>query len=1226
MKRAFLGLAMACAMGLTGAVPAPLKEENLHPLALALELSARIPDRGLRVTGYIRIALAYWEVGADEDAEVALALAMEEALGGPGPLERRKSLFQISGRLQDDHSARALEVLELAIAKGAGQWPDSGSNILGLASRYLALGAEDEAILIAAGAGVERAGRWHAEAFAKHLHRQGDTARALAMQEVGLRSWRENGDMEKDWNAPLWTLGQYAERMGDYGGEARAVALLEEAAGLLEEPVVSSGRVRDLSRLAIQAVRAERVDLAEVFLAGALESVPAEEEGRQIYGVRQNIGSALAWLGRVDEAVAIVDTIEEPMNWELALSKVVYALMAAGHRMEAEMVAMGTEDDRRRSWALVAVGRGWLEAGEPWRALEVFVLVPTRRGIRGQEGLLRFWRTEGNLEGLLEFIERATIPDIRVRAVHHAAMAINDRGATKADLPLLQHLLGVVEESEERENFDSLWKKFPLATLARQFNAIGRQEEALKALRFADEALMRYTHPCDVSMYPSAMAAEKEARLEGCLQASLDDPLLDHRNRANDLAYIAGTYADIGEYGMALDMARRTGPIHDDWQDTANDAYPILSALRRIGKAYLKNGDQPSPEELVVLGELRDQALGNPDWRTDPLGAAMREAALIDDPEQRAIERANMYLDLQAAGVAQAAAAVLDLAIEEALELPEPSDRANALLEMARHLGWAGEDELTASLLLRALEEGGDGWLSGEQRNRVVTIALEAESRAVADLAWEGVEEPTRSHERAIYLAPFLAEQGEIEEARTIVTEGLDVRRALGDTEFDGGIGPNYVLRFYAQWYLEIGELDLARDLITEAAEAIVVEENWGLAFMAGMRLARLAHRVGDQALAVELLGESHALALASQEYRWWRPGGFSNWWEAVVTNGSTPADMRDLNYLHLARGYLGIEMWDESRDMGNLISTKAYSESVWRRLGVALAKDGQEDAALEIAARIVEVEHDTRYSHPASEIISAVALQRLDNGQPEQAWALLRGVEFQRGTRAPFRLIRHWREEGDIEALLEYVSLVPDAALAALGAWQAALAIEDKGVSSSDVPLLTGLVPKVLDRESVSPADEVMKTRPLLEIARILHASGEHSEAVLAMEAAEGLIERWDPACAISVGYPSSPAMDRFPYCSRQAQTSQDLMRANASPPLAGGWAEIGEFGRAFALVERMGPIEEPWRDTELGRFPRLEALRAIGIAMLEQGVLPPSYLESLVDSARQGDLVPGP
>ncbi len=73
-------------------------------------------------------------------------------------------------------------------------------------------------------------------------------------------------------------------------------------------------------------------------------------------------------------------------------------------------------------------------------------------------------------------------------------------------------------------------------------------------------------------------------------------------------------------------------------------------------------------------------------------------------------------------------------------------------------------------------------------------------------------------------------------------------------------------------------------------------------------------------------------------------------------------------------------------------------------------------------------------------------------------------------------------------------------------------------------------------------------------------------------------------------------------------------------------GWTRIGEFARALALVDRMGTASERGLEYPIVPDPRLDALRAIGIAMLEQGALPPSYLDDLTTTLRPAVLSPTP
>ncbi|MCH7493310.1 hypothetical protein IIA16_01160 [bacterium] len=610
-----------------------------------------------------------------------------------------------------------------------------------------------------------------------------------------------------------------------------------------------------------------------------------------------------------------------------------------------------------------------------------------------------------------------------------------------------------------------------------------------------------------------------------------------------------------------------------------------------------------------------------PDWRTDPLGAAMAETALVENPWSRASLRADMYLGLMAAGFDKEASTVLEFAVEEALAWPEGAERHNALYGLADSLQRAGRNGQVERLLLLVLEESDAEMLADTAEYWIVPTALAVDSLAVAERAWEGMKESRSSLQRVTLLAPYLAAHGESEEARQVVAEGMAVHRALGWMEPDGSVETHHAVMLYLNAYLEIGEQGLARAMLAEANAYDGEAGDWRDTFYHWLRLARAAHRAGDPSLAKVLVDKSRLLARESARYRWWDSRRDSaNWWENFVAEYRVTKWERSSANSALAGAYTQLGMWEEAREAADKVREEGLVPDTLSRLGRALAGDGQESAALELA---VMLESLGQGHEGAATVVDAVSRRRLEAGQGEEAWTVWKDHLAPAQHEPPFGLMRYWRAAGELDALLEFLGQESQAGAAAAGARQAALAIEDSGAAIDDAPMLTGLVAMVLGLESRAPVDDINKTSPLIEIARLFHAIGEHSEAVLAMKAAERLVEDWEPGCEIR-RYPISPE-DEFTAECRSLwgvppdQEPTPMEQKNlVRPYIAKGWAAIGEFDRAFSLVERMGTLEKPLMSEWSGRFPRLEALRWIGIAMLEQGVAPSAYLDSLVASSR--------
>ncbi|MCH7493309.1 hypothetical protein IIA16_01155 [bacterium] len=597
----------------------------------------------------------------------------------------------------------------------------------------------------------------------------------------------------------------------------------------------------------------------------------------------------------------------------------------------------------------------------------------------------------------------------------------------------------------------------------------------------------------------------------------------------------------------------------------------------------------------------------------------------IVDPRQRAEERANMVVALEEAGLFALATTHLGLATEEALAWPKAGDRVNALFGLANRLEGAGVNRPVERLLLLILDEGSSAWQQRVSRQWVVETALAVGSREAAERAWSDAAEQRRSYERTRFLAPFLAERGESEEARQVVEEGLAAFRESWQKGEGGLFDPLWGLNYLSGVFLQIGEPDLARALFPERLEVAEQTDDWEEAFWGWLLVARHAQEVGETALARELVEKSRRLARKSIRFRWWSPRGDSYWWNNLVEEHDLTREERAEANSALARTYTVLGMWEEARAAASLVDYGWLRGDPMERLGVALAHDGQEAAALEIATAL---ESSGMGRWEAAKVVDAVVQLRLEAGQPEEAWeAWANHQEHARHVPA-YRFLEYWRSEGDLEALLDYTNRQIHVGPAAAGAWQAALAIEDRGATADDLPALTDLVAKVLATESQEPTGDIYKTNPLIDIARILHALGQHGEAVVAMEAAEELVLQWEPTCEIW-WYATSPEGHSARSCPRRSWWQEEMTaeqhKTLIRPYVARGWAEIGEFDRALAVVEGMVPMAEEGEAPEFGPFPRLDALRWIGVAMLEQGVSP-SNLESLVDSVRPGDLVPAP
>lgn len=595
----FLAAALATQPGSQGAV-------QPTPLDVGFRLTSEISDAKWRHREQQRLAEIWLAAGHLEVAEAALLEAVNDAAAITDPEERVARLLDLAKWVGRESPADAIEILTLAAGGG---WPVTTPDRKELVGTLLNMGLTDEAMEEASLLPAPELSRWLGGAAATAAGRAGDAEAQAALLEEGLAAWRALPD-KTGVDAPLDTLARYAERFAAAGSHERAGELVAEAlplAVMAPPDTRTCYRLRDLALSAADArpdLSSEAIDMLEekfgVIPAFATEGMVG----------RKALAAALARAGRLDEALAISSEQATELQRHSSRVEAVKRAVEAGLLDASHQAALAFEYGPTRSRALNEVARGWLEAGNDDAALAIYLEVETRDGILDQDRLLRKWRPEGDVDRMLAYLDLTPFPSMVDRGVRQVALLLLEQGVGPADLPLLRDLLARVEAAPPERNIDLLWKTFPLYSLAEGLHRAGDHEAAVRSLDLARSYLDLYMPNCDVSVFFPGMEEQRAAKLARCAREVEEDPWLPERNRAGDLAKLAGYWAEIGEYERAFAAAALTGSITDAWKEGANTQYPVLTALRRIGAAYLENGDAPTEREEELLEALRLQALG----------------------------------------------------------------------------------------------------------------------------------------------------------------------------------------------------------------------------------------------------------------------------------------------------------------------------------------------------------------------------------------------------------------------------------------------------------------------------------------------------------------------------------------------------------------------------------------------------------------------------------------
>lgn len=599
----------------------------------------------------------------------------------------------------------------------------------------------------------------------------------------------------------------------------------------------------------------------------------------------------------------------------------------------------------------------------------------------------------------------------------------------------------------------------------------------------------------------------------------------------------------------------------------------------------------------------------SPDWRLDPLGAAIAETGSIEDTTVRAEERGRMIQALEHAGFLAEAEAVLNLAIEEAVELGSGEERGKALGKLAAALWRIGGDERAQPLWDLALEHGGNEWLTPEVRATWVgQRALRDNTPELVPEAFAGVDPHHLAVFRATEEFEWRRDRGEVEIAKELLDGVVAVWRGVApdDGFWSGRLWPVA----FAERYLTIGAQAEALALVREVGEDWPQQSVAGQWYSSGVRLAVAAHRAGDDALAGKVLESSYEYILAAPERletRWWVRRGFQNWWRRAIGIDDT-VPYRDHSFADLAVGYFKIGLENEGRMVLALIRNPDAIRRGYADVALALAKMGEEETAF----GLVEGMGDG----PARQgVLNGAAMIRFDNGDTEGAWELWRQVWHDHASLSQDRLLRHWRDEGAVEMLMEFVDESPQGHLQVWAAWRAVEAISEGGPTSADIATVDWLQGRMLSAYSTDELDHALKSRVLEEFARGWHLLGEQERAQATLEEAERIIV--DLAVGCPTGSPPKPSTKEVPALCAGLTRHSDWYQGDSGGQVmrwahvAVAWARIGEFERALELVESAGLLE-----VEGAKYAeaRQTAWQGIGIAMLEQGVAPPGALAGLV------------